>query len=306
MSRDATTSCDVPSQCDIIVLPNVTVSRRRNVALKNDEPKVSSFRTRRHSGTAVGHQHSQTPRQPESPRAGPANAARLKPRRGGSPLVRFQSMEVSVAFSRGSPTMPSSSCAREWHDASTWTLSGGASETGQISGRPLRSGMVRAATLRALFCFAKQTTSVAAQRGKASVSAKTLYGDDRRRDFLDAFAASERCQADRSVSRAVTSGLPHDLKLVLHVKQPTTPNGTHLNLILGRRLVCAVRSLSQIHLRPQSCTVCGRVNGACMCVKMGVNMRNDNYISVISRPLWRKAGDFFIATSLRNGPSICG
>uniref|UniRef100_A0A6B0UWV4 Putative secreted protein n=1 Tax=Ixodes ricinus TaxID=34613 RepID=A0A6B0UWV4_IXORI len=58
-----------------------------------------------------------------------------------SPLVRFQSMEVSVAFSRGSPTMPSSSCAREWHDASTWMLSGGASETGQISGRPLRPAM---------------------------------------------------------------------------------------------------------------------------------------------------------------------
>lgn len=44
-----------------------------------------------------------------------------------SPLVRFQSTAVRVAFSSGSPTRPSSSCASEWQVASTWMHSLGAS-----------------------------------------------------------------------------------------------------------------------------------------------------------------------------------
>ncbi len=39
------------------------------------------------------------------------------------PFVRFQSIALSVAFSSGSPTSPSSSWTREWHVARTLTLS---------------------------------------------------------------------------------------------------------------------------------------------------------------------------------------
>lgn len=42
------------------------------------------------------------------------------------PLVRFHSTALSVAFSSGSPTKSSSSCARAWHVASTWIVSVGA------------------------------------------------------------------------------------------------------------------------------------------------------------------------------------
>lgn len=43
------------------------------------------------------------------------------------PLERFQSTAVSVAFSNGSPTKPSSNCTKEWQVASTCMVSGGIS-----------------------------------------------------------------------------------------------------------------------------------------------------------------------------------
>ena len=52
------------------------------------------------------------------------------------PLVRFQSMALRVAFSRGSPTRPSSSWTSEWQVARTLTLSGWTRSIGWTTGTP--------------------------------------------------------------------------------------------------------------------------------------------------------------------------
>lgn len=49
------------------------------------------------------------------------------------PLVRFHSTAIKVAFSRGSPTIPSSSWTREWQVARTCILSDGMSFNAEIS-----------------------------------------------------------------------------------------------------------------------------------------------------------------------------
>ena len=54
------------------------------------------------------------------------------------PLVSLQSTACSTAFSSGSPTKLSSRKASEWHEASTYTVSSGASQTAQTSSSSLQ------------------------------------------------------------------------------------------------------------------------------------------------------------------------